>query len=49
MATFARPRDPVDAFARALNANDADDLGELFTDDAESARRHVCPGLRHPS
>jgi len=35
MATFARPRDLVDAFARALNAKDADELGELFTDDAE--------------
>ena len=35
MATFARPRDLVDAFAQALNAKDADDLGELFTDDAE--------------
>ena len=35
MATFARPRDLVDSFARALNAKDADELGELFTDDAE--------------
>ena len=35
MATFARPRDLVVAFARALNAKDADELGELFTDDAE--------------
>jgi SnoaL-like protein len=35
MATFARPRDLVVAFARALNAKDAADLGDLFTDDAE--------------
>src|SRR5690349_21280839 len=35
MATFAGPRDLIDAFARALNAKDADELGELFTDDAE--------------
>src|SRR4051812_36161265 len=35
MATFARPPDLVVAFARALNAKDADKLGELFTDDAE--------------
>ena len=35
MATFARPRDLVVAFARALNAKDADELGELFIDDAE--------------
>ena len=35
MATFARPRELVVAFARALNAKDADELGELFIDDAE--------------
>ena len=35
MATFARPRDLVVAFARALHAKDADELGELFIDDAE--------------
>ena len=35
MATFARPRDLVVAFARALNAKDADELGQLFIDDAE--------------
>jgi uncharacterized protein (TIGR02246 family) len=35
MATFAHPRDLADAFAQALNAKDVDELGELFTDDAE--------------
>jgi len=32
---FARPRDLVDAFARALNSKDAVELGELFSDDGE--------------
>src|ERR671926_1964953 len=35
MTTVDRPRDLVDAFASALNAKDADELGRLFTDDAE--------------
>ena len=32
---WAEPRDLVDAFAAALNAKDPDELGRLFTEDAE--------------
>ena len=35
MSTLARPRQLVDAFAEALNAKDANALGQLFTEDAE--------------
>jgi uncharacterized protein (TIGR02246 family) len=35
MTTFAEARDIVDAFAAALNAKDAEALGELFSEDAE--------------
>ena len=35
MTAFAQPRDIVDAFAAALNAKDADAVGEIFTADAE--------------
>jgi uncharacterized protein (TIGR02246 family) len=35
MSTFARPRQLGDAFAEALNAKDANALGQLFTEDAE--------------
>lgn len=35
MSAFARPRDIVDAFAEALNAKDAEALGQVFTEDAE--------------
>ena len=35
MSTFTHPRQLVDAFAEALNAKDADALGQLFTEDAE--------------
>jgi uncharacterized protein (TIGR02246 family) len=35
MTAFAHPRELVDAFASALNAKNADELGQLFTEDAE--------------
>ena len=35
MSGFAHPRELVDAFARTLNAKDADELGRLFSEDAE--------------
>jgi uncharacterized protein (TIGR02246 family) len=35
MAALPRPRDLVDAFADALNAADAEQLGQLFSEDAE--------------
>jgi len=35
MTAFAHPRELVDAFASALNAKNADELGRLFTEDAE--------------
>jgi uncharacterized protein (TIGR02246 family) len=35
VTTFGTAREIVDAFAAALNAKDADALGELFSDDAE--------------
>src|SRR5262245_33070833 len=35
MATFEKAPQIVDAFAAALNAKDAQSLGEIFTDDAE--------------
>jgi uncharacterized protein (TIGR02246 family) len=35
MTALAQPRQLVDAFASALNAKDADELGRLFTEDAE--------------
>jgi uncharacterized protein (TIGR02246 family) len=35
MTTFGEAREIVDTFAAALNAKDAEALGELFTDDAE--------------
>ncbi|MBV8217818.1 MAG: SgcJ/EcaC family oxidoreductase [Solirubrobacterales bacterium] len=35
MPTFAEPREIVDAFAAALNAKDADAVGEIFSGDAE--------------
>ena len=35
MTTFGEAREIVDAFAAALNAKDAEALGELFSDDAE--------------
>lgn len=35
MTAFAEPREIVDAFVAALNAKDADAVGDLFTDDAE--------------
>ena len=35
MTAFAEPRKIVDGFAAALNAKDADAVGEIFTDDAE--------------
>jgi ketosteroid isomerase-like protein len=35
MTTFGEARENVDAFAAALNAKDAEALGELFSDDAE--------------
>ena len=35
MKTLENPRLVVEAFAEALNAKDADELGQLFTDDAE--------------
>jgi uncharacterized protein (TIGR02246 family) len=35
MKTFEKAHQIVDAFAAALNAKDADALGELFSDDAE--------------
>jgi uncharacterized protein (TIGR02246 family) len=34
-AGWAQPRDLVDAFAAALNAKDPEELGRLFTEDAE--------------
>jgi uncharacterized protein (TIGR02246 family) len=35
MPTFATPRAIVEAFADALNAKDAEQLGQLFTEDAQ--------------
>jgi uncharacterized protein (TIGR02246 family) len=35
MTACAHPRQLVDAFASALNAGNADELGQLFTEDAE--------------
>lgn len=35
MTAFADPRAIVDAFAAAVNAKDADAIGEIFTEDAE--------------
>jgi len=35
MTTSAQPRDLVDAFAAALNSADAEQLGQLFSEDAE--------------
>ena len=35
MTGFAHPRELVDAFASALNAKNADELGRLFTENAE--------------
>jgi uncharacterized protein (TIGR02246 family) len=35
MTALAQPRQLVDAFAAALNAKNADELGQLFTEDAE--------------
>jgi uncharacterized protein (TIGR02246 family) len=35
MTAFAEPREIVAGFAAALNAKDADAVGEIFTDDAE--------------
>ena len=35
MTALAQPRQLVDAFASALNAKNADELGQLFTEDAE--------------
>jgi len=35
MAAFSEPREIADGFAAALNAKDADAVGEIFTDDAE--------------
>jgi len=35
MTALAEPRQLVDAFAAALNAKNADELGQLFTEDAE--------------
>ena len=35
MSALANPRELVDAFARTLNAKDADELGKLFSEDAE--------------
>jgi uncharacterized protein (TIGR02246 family) len=35
MSALAHPRELVDAFARTLNAKDADELGKLFSEDAE--------------
>ncbi len=35
MPLFREPRDIADAFAAALNAKDADAVGEIFTGDAE--------------
>jgi uncharacterized protein (TIGR02246 family) len=35
MTTCATPRDIVEAFAEALNAKDAKQLGRLFTEDAQ--------------
>jgi uncharacterized protein (TIGR02246 family) len=35
MTALERPRQLVDAFASALNAKDADELGRLFAEDAE--------------
>lgn len=35
MTAFDKAREIVDAFAAALNAQDAEALGELFSDDAE--------------
>jgi uncharacterized protein (TIGR02246 family) len=35
LAGFTQPRDIIDALATALNAKNADRLGELFSEDAE--------------
>ena len=35
MTSFAHPRELVDAFAAALNTKNPDELGQLFTEDAE--------------
>src|ERR1700712_4229358 len=35
MTSFATPRDIVEAFADALNAKNAEQLGQLFADDAQ--------------
>jgi uncharacterized protein (TIGR02246 family) len=35
MTHFAHPRELVDAFAAALNTKNADEVGQLFTEDAE--------------
>jgi uncharacterized protein (TIGR02246 family) len=35
MTSFPQPREVVDAFAAALNTKNADQLGQLFSEDAE--------------
>jgi uncharacterized protein (TIGR02246 family) len=50
IARFDQPRDIIDAFADALNAKDAESLGNLFCEDAEfvnvrGARMHGRQGI----
>jgi hypothetical protein len=47
MTTFAVPCDIVVAFADALNAKNADQLGQLFTEDASSSTSWACRDVMH--